>query len=162
MVSKLRAVHTCLSDPKVSDLKLSLPPSLTTLYALTRLEPERIAELVRNETITAKTTHEQIKPFLPPPMPRTKKAVSRLNQLRKFMSKHREAMELEFADNPVLERTIPREMREIIEAAKERRQWAGRTAATTTADRFASTVALVVMPGCRARYPIRAIPLRSN
>jgi hypothetical protein len=38
------------------------------------------------------------------------------------MSKHLEAMEIEFADNPVLERTIPREMLEIIEAAKERRR----------------------------------------
>jgi hypothetical protein len=38
------------------------------------------------------------------------------------MSKHLEAMEIEFADNPVLERTIPREMLEIVEAAKERRR----------------------------------------
>jgi len=37
------------------------------------------------------------------------------------MRKYREAMQLEFADNPVLERTIPREMMEIIEAGKRRR-----------------------------------------
>ncbi len=34
-------------------------------------------------------------------------------------------------DNPVLERTIPREMLEIIEAAKKQRQGNGRDDATT-------------------------------
>jgi hypothetical protein len=42
--------------------------------------------------------------------------------MRKFMRKYPEAMEIEFAENPVLERTIPREILEIIEAAKQRRQ----------------------------------------
>jgi len=41
------------------------------------------------------------------------------------MTKHREAMEIEFRDNPVLERTIPQEMLEIIEAGKERRRGNG-------------------------------------
>jgi ferritin len=47
---------------------------------------------------------------------------SRLNQMRKFMRKYREATEIEFAENPVLERTMPREILEIIEAAKQRRR----------------------------------------
>ncbi len=34
-------------------------------------------------------------------------------------------MEIEFRDNPVLERTIPQEMLEIIEAGKERRRGNG-------------------------------------
>ena len=47
------------------------------------------------------------------------------NQLDRLMTKHREAMEIEFRDNPLLERTIPREMLEIIEAGKERRRGNG-------------------------------------
>jgi hypothetical protein len=53
-------------------------------------------------TINKKTTLADVLAMLPKSKP--KKPPSRLNQLRKFMRKHREAMELEFADNPVLER----------------------------------------------------------
>jgi hypothetical protein len=42
--------------------------------------------------------------------------------MRKFVRKYRETTEIEFAENLVLERTIPREILEIIEAAKQRRR----------------------------------------
>jgi len=97
-----------------------LPASTITLYTMTRLKPEMVKAKLRSGEFSTRTTVKQVQALLPPPKP--KKPTSRLNQIRKFMRKYREAMEIEFADNPVLERTIPREMLEIIEGAKERRR----------------------------------------
>ena len=119
MVSRLRTIYQCFSVVANSQLS-KLPASVSTLYHMSRLEHQILEAGLRDGTFTTETTAKQVQALLPPPKP--KKPPSRLNQMRKFMRKYREAIELEFADNPVLERTIPREMLEIIEAGKERRR----------------------------------------
>jgi len=119
MVSRLRTIYQCFSVVANSQLS-KLPASVSTLYHMSRLEHQVLEAGLRDATFTTETTAKQVQALLPPTEP--KKPPSRLNQMRKFMRKYREEMEIEFADNPVLERTIPREILEIIEAAKERRQ----------------------------------------
>jgi hypothetical protein len=121
VVTRLKKIA---ATPSLSAHAHKLPPSWYTLYLLTRLKPEKLQAGIETGKVNKAITRADVMKMLPPPKP--KKPPSRLNQLRKFMSRHREAMELEFSDNPVLERTIPREMLEIIEAAKQRRRGDGR------------------------------------
>jgi hypothetical protein len=116
--ARFMAIAKCFSN--VDNIYIGqLPASTITLYTMTRLKWEVLEGKLKSGEFNTRTTAKQVQALLPPPKP--KKPPSRLNQLRRFVSKHREAIELKFADNPVLERTIPREILEIIEAAKQRR-----------------------------------------
>src|SRR5258708_1371365 len=119
MAARLMAISDCLSNVD-NRLHLRLPASVSTPYHMSRLEHQVLEAGFRDGTFTTETTAKQVQALLPPPEP--KKPPSRLNQMRRFMIKHREAMELEFADNTGLKRNIPRGMLKIIEAAKEGRR----------------------------------------
>src|SRR6266568_8096247 len=63
------------------------------------------------------TTRADIRP------PKPSKEPSRFNQMRRFYKgKYRQAMIGELVNNPVLCETVPREIEELMEAARERRR----------------------------------------
>jgi len=98
-----------------------LPPSLSALYHLTRLKPEKLMAGIADGTISKKTTLAEVMAMLP--KSKSRKEPSRVNQMRRFYKgEHREAIINEFVNNPVLCETIPEEIEEMMKEVRDRRR----------------------------------------
>src|SRR5713101_8214797 len=84
---------------------------------MSKVGPELLEAKLRKGEWTTATTRADI---IPPRQP--KKPPPRLNQLRKFMGEHREAIIDELVHNPVLCETVPEEIEEMMKEVRERRR----------------------------------------
>ncbi len=84
---------------------------------MSKVGPELLEAKLRRGEWSTTTTRADIRP------PKSSKEPSRVNQMRRFYKgKHREAMIDELVNNPVLCETVPEEIAELMEAAKQRRR----------------------------------------
>ncbi len=115
IAARLRAIYQCLTNVD-NYLQKQLPASVSTIYEMSKVGPELLEAKLRRGEWTTATTRADI---IPPRQP--KKPPSRLNQLRKFMGEHREAIINELVNNPVLCETVPEEIEEMMKEVRERR-----------------------------------------
>src|SRR5713101_3364264 len=116
--ARFMKIARCFSN--VDNVYISkLPASTITLYTMTKLKPEVLEAKLKSGEFNTRTRCEQVRALRP--LPKPEKPPSRLNQLRRFMSKHREAMIDELVNNPVLCETVPEEIEEMMKEVRERR-----------------------------------------